>query len=402
MKKVNIMGNLIISRIMTLLIISFFVLIIINHNSDYLINDLLRNFLLLFIIILTIFLKVFNNRIKNNVKITRKSIIYRILLSIYIIGCITFISLLYSPYNGFRDWFVTTAMQTKSHQYYAKWFYSDKQIEEVMSNNYIIEPEGNTDKNLIDIHKEVTYKNDYEKAILEKDYDNQEYKIIEFEVNGASAYIAAIYDPCMVHVGVTKYLNTRGQYVTDMAKDKDSMLAINGGGFYDPNHNSAGGTPRGVTFSNGSIVTGQNELTDDVIGFTDDNVLMLLHDVTASEAQSYGIRDAVSMGPFLIINGKSAFISGNGGWGRAARTAIGQREDGIVLFLVVDSNELRTGGADMSDLTQIMENYGAVNAANLDGGTSSVIVENYEIINDPIDSDLKHQTRPIATMFYLK
>ena len=112
-----------------------------------------------------------------------------------------------------------------------------------------------------------------------------------------------------------------------------------------------------------------------------------------------GIRDAVTMGPFLIVNGKSSFIRGNGGWGLAARTAIGQRADGIVLFLVVDSNEFRSKGASMFDLTEIMENYGAVNAANLDGGTSSVMVENGELLNDPIDSAFRHKTRPIPTFF---
>ena len=96
------------------------------------------------------------------------------------------------------------------------------------------------------------------------------------------------------------------------------------------------------------------------------------------------------MAPFLIVNGKPSFIKGNGGWGIAARTAIGQRKDGIVLFLVVDSNYNRTKGATMADLVDIMQKYGAVNAANLDGGTSSVMVVEGEMINDPIDSANRH------------
>ena len=115
-----------------------------------------------------------------------------------------------------------------------------------------------------------------------------------------------------------------------------------------------------------------------------------------------GVRDAVTMGPFLIVNGKPSFIKGNGGWGYAARSAIGQRADGTVLLLVIDSNETRTKGATMVDLTEIMQRYGAINAANLDGGTSSVMVENYQIINDPIDSALRHKTRPIATCWLVK
>ena len=55
----------------------------------------------------------------------------------------------------------------------------------------------------------------------------------------------------------------------------------------------------------------------------------------------------------------------------------------------------------MNDLIEIMQNYGAYNAANLDGGTSSVMVVNGEIINDPIDSTGAHKTRFISTGFIL-
>ena len=94
-----------------------------------------------------------------------------------------------------------------------------------------------------------------------------------------------------------------------------------------------------------------------------------------------------------------ADIKGNGGWGYGARTAIGQRKDGIVLMLVVDSNEFRTKGASIKDLAEIMQKYGAVNAANLDGGTSSALVINNKLINDPINSALQHKTRGIPTIF---
>ena len=53
----------------------------------------------------------------------------------------------------------------------------------------------------------------------------------------------------------------------------------------------------------------------------------------------------------------------------------------------------------MDDLIEILQNYGAYNAANLDGGTSSVLVVNNIIVNDPIDSTGAHKTRPIATGF---
>ena len=58
-------------------------------------------------------------------------------------------------------------------------------------------------------------------------------------------------------------------------------------------------------------------------------------------------------------------------------------------------------GATIKDLIEIMQNYGAYNAANLDGGTSSAMTFNHEIINDPVDASGKHRTRHIATAFIL-
>ena len=97
-----------------------------------------------------------------------------------------------------------------------------------------------------------------------------------------------------------------------------------------------------------------------------------------------GIRDAVEFGPFLMINGKRSFVRGNGGWGIAPRTAIAQRQDGIVLFLVINGRLASSIGADMIDLCDVLENYGAYNAANLDGGSSSELVINQQIVNTPV------------------
>ena len=56
----------------------------------------------------------------------------------------------------------------------------------------------------------------------------------------------------------------------------------------------------------------------------------------------------------------------------------------------------------MKDLTDIMIKYGAINASNLDGGNSSVLVINNKIVNPPINWDNLEQTRPIATGFIVK
>ena len=319
---------------------------------------------------------------------------------LYALARSLFLFISYGTINNFGDWLITTAMATMNHQYYCKWFYSDDVINDVLNSNYVKESDESSNPNLITFDKNGNYKNEYEKEILEHDKDDL-YKIIKFKVNGCDAYLAAIYDPSKISVGISKWLGRSGQYIYDMAKEQDAVLAINGGGFFDPNYNSNGANPLGITTSNGKIISdaAYNSNSGGVIGFDENNKLLLLRNINANEALNMGIRDAVTMGPFLIVNGKTADIKGNGGWGYAARTAIGQRSDGIVLFLVVDSNEFRTKGASMKDLAEIMENYGAINVANLDGGTSSAIVENGELLNDPIDSALRHKTRGIPTIF---
>ena len=185
-----------------------------------------------------------------------------------------------------------------------------------------------------------------------------------------------------------------------MAQDHDAILAVNGGGFDDPNFSSTGGSPLGVSVCNWEF-TSQAKYTGagGIIGFTRANKLILTSKVSVAEAKAKDIRDGVTFGPFLIVNGKASSVVGNGGWGTAPRTAIAQRTDGIVLFLIVDGRTTSKPGADMDDLIEVLQKYGAYNAANLDGGTSSVLVVNNTIVNDPIDSSGAHKTRPIATGF---
>lgn len=330
--------------------------------------------------------------------------IWLVLIILAIIGVSSGGFLLYGPYSGFRDWLITTAMTTMTHQYLATWFYDDATINEVLSKNKVSEVDEITNTNTIVINttsESKEYANEYEKAILEKDPNNEDYKIIEIKGKGYSGYLAAIYDPARIKTVYTKKLGTSGQYLTQMAKDNDALIAINGGGFEDPNYNSNGANPLGITFSGGKLITSKTwNGSGGLIGFTRDNKLVL-GKMTVKQAQEMKIRDGVTFGPFLIVNGKASKVLGNGGWGTAPRTAIGQRKDGIVLFLVIDGRTLKEPGADMNDLIEIMQNYGAYNATNLDGGTSSAMVVDGKIINDPVDSSGAHRTRFISTGFIL-
>ena len=348
-----------------------------------------------------------NSEKKSVGKKSKGKIILKTILGIIITGILIGLFLLYGPITKFREWYITSAMTTMTHQYLATWFYSDETINDVLSKNTVIEVDGITDTNQINTDNEskeeadLSNLNEYERAVLEKDKNHPEYKLINIEGKGYSGYLAVIYDASKIHTLVSSNLGKTGQYVTTMAENNKAVLAINGGGFEDENHNSAGGVPLGITISKGKILTKSSYSgPGGLIGFDEDDKLVL-GKVSVAQAQKMNIRDAVTCGPFLILNGQSSEVLGNGGWGTAPRTAIGQRKDGIVLMLVVDGRKVGRAGAQMNDLIEIMERYGAYNAAALDGGTSSVMVENYKIINDPINSDGVHKTRPVATAWGL-
>lgn len=326
---------------------------------------------------------------KQKKKWSKKKKVGVILGSLFTVGIATFLFLLYGPWPGFRNFWITSAMTTMSHKYLATWFYSDETIQKVLENNQIIEVGEVTDPDLIKFRKYngsmLIFKNKYEKEILTKDKGNDLYKVINISGKTYQGFLVAIYDPSKISIATTKYLGTKGESITDVAKREEAVIAMNAGGFYDPDWNSNGAMPHGTVIQNGQIVSDFQDanMGGGFIGFTKDNKLVL-GKMTKEEAIEAGYRDAIEFGPFLIVNGKSSFIKGNGGWGIAPRSAIGQRKDGIVLFLVINGRLPNSIGADMVDLTEIMENYGAYNAANLDGGSSTELVVNHKIINTPV------------------
>lgn len=339
----------------------------------------------------------------------RKCTFAKILLVVLIlalIGIMSLLFLLYGPWSGFRDWLITTAMSSMRHQYLATWFYDDKTIQECLNKNKVVEVSGVTDENTIEIvdydkKEEVVYANEYERQILEKDENNNDYKIIKIDGgNDYEGYMAVIYDPSRIEVATSSYIGRNGEYLTDISKKNNALVAINGGGFIDENNKGSGATPIGITMSKGKLLSNSGG-TFGLIGFNNENKL-LLGKITSTQAKQRGIRDCVSFGPYLILNGEKSQIYGNGGWGKAPRTAIGQRADGIVLFLVLDGNRTLGKGATIKDMIEIFERYGAINASNLDGGTSTSMTVKGKTVNNPTNLSGGSGTRPIPSAFILK
>ncbi|MBQ8534088.1 MAG: phosphodiester glycosidase family protein [Bacilli bacterium] len=339
---------------------------------------------------------------KKKLSFWKKFFIVSIIL--FILGISGFVFLFYGPIYSFKEFWITSAMTTMSHQYLATWFYSDDYIQKVLSNNEIFEVDEISNPDDIKFRKYTTtiYRNKYEKEILTKDEGNDLYKLINVSGKGYQGFLVAIYDPSRIHIATTKYLGVRGESILTVSEREGAIIAMNAGGFYDPDWNSNGALPHGTVISNGKVVSDYVDANvgGGFIGFDNSNKLILGY-MSKNEALNRGIRDAVEFGPYLIVNGKRSFIRGNGGWGIAPRTAIGQRQDGIVLFLVINGRLASSIGADMVDLTDIMENYGAYNAANLDGGSSSELVINQQIINTPVAGG-RNGLRDMSTFWVVK
>jgi exopolysaccharide biosynthesis protein len=177
-----------------------------------------------------------------------------------------------------------------------------------------------------------------------------------------------------------------GLQLTDLVAKYNGVAGTNAGGFNDENGLRNGGIPQGLVITGGTMVWGGRNTTYNVIGLDRENILHVGR-MTAQQALDLGIRDAVSfvthdgLASALIINGEVQtrnLVSGVN-----PRTAIGQRgEDGAILLLVLDGRSINTLGATMENVCDIMLRYGAVNAGNLDGGSSSVMVYNGQIINN--------------------
>ena len=137
----------------------------------------------------------------------------------------------------------------------------------------------------------------------------------------------------------------------------------------------------------------------DIIGLTEDGKLKLMNAATGDEAIEAGIKYGLEFGPFLIVNGKSMEIVGMP-YGVANKCIIAQRKDGVIMFLITEG-ETYIDGASLKDVVETLEKYGAYNAANLDGGQSTSLVINNQLVNTPNYLAKKQGGRYVVTGFGL-
>lgn len=331
-------------------------------------------------------------------KIMKKTILF-IILDICAIICFF---IMYGPWSYVRNLYVTTAMQTMTHKYLARVFYSEKTIQDIMNSNYFvtINEDANLDDIVIDTKEKTTYKDEYERELLTREPGNDLYKVLDVKVGNAKGYLVAIYDPTKVRLlRVNKFNVGRfGERVVDFCERYGGEVCINGGGFANGLDNGSD-IPQGYVIDEGEVVwplkSDYSSTRGNIIGLTGDGKLKLMNNTTGPAAIDAGVKYGIEFGPFLIVNGKSMEIVGMP-YGVANKCAIAQRKDGVMMFLVTEG-ETYIDGASLKDVIETLEKYGAYNAANLDGGQSTSLVIGNELVNTPNYMAKKQGGRYVVT-----
>ena len=219
---------------------------------------------------------------------------------------------------------------------------------------------------------------DYPATVI---FEENGVKVSEIKNKNFTARLAEISDPKRVSLGVTNRYGKFGEKLLAMCQRTDSLLGINAGGFYDPKGSGNGGIPSYLLIRDYEVVYTDGQARHNVIGLNDEGVL-ILGNFTNQEIKDHKIKEGTCFKPFLIVNGQKSTFYGEAG-GRDPRSAIGQRPDGTILLLTADGRQSGMEGANQREMGNIMEAYGAYNAAALDGGSSTTMVLNGQIINKP-------------------
>lgn len=300
-----------------------------------------------------------------------KNLFLFIIIQVLVAGLFSIPMIYYGPLTNIKETVVKTAMETLSHQYLATWFLSSSEVNRIME-KYKVHDEGQvSDEKAIAV---------FDSSIKK---DESQVKLVDISTNKIKGYILLVSNPAMVSIASTDKMGSMGTKLLDIVKQTKAVGGINAGGFADDNGVGNGGTPMGLVISNGKVIYGKEGEEYQLIGFNSDSALVLGR-YTLAQAREKNIRDAVSFGPYLIVNGEPMIKQDLGTTGSLnPRTAIGQRKDGTVIMLVIDGRQVNSIGASLKDVQDIMQSYGAYNAANLDGGASTTMVYEDRIINKP-------------------
>lgn len=319
----------------------------------------------------------------------------------------------------YRTLYIETAMSTNSHQWLATCFFPKSVVDEVVKNKeeamrkqeeleskWVKEETEETEtispeeqffmtyweidtpsvRNYLSAHPYIT-RNEYSEILIE-DFDEElglvtkngdpilvldvpnNMMIIGLHGENYEGKLAVVKDPSQVELQKAESFGRFGEEVSTFGERYDAAIAINASGFTDVGGHGSGSDVKGSMIINGVEYGTKSPASWKFYGMKFDNKFYVSNysDVVPSQ-----YRWGVEFFPALIVNGECV-VDGTLGMGIQPRSAIGQAEDGTFLMLIVDGRQVGYSlGCTVQDCSDILMSYGACQAGNLDGGSSSVM-----------------------------
>jgi len=300
------------------------------------------------------------------------------------------------PSEALRDEFVMTMLETRRFDFMSNLFLTSEEISAIrnVEDDDVV---ADFDSSLISIASADAI-GAAQGAVEEFAQDDDGDGIIFEEIKGPgyAGFMLTVLDPTRVIVGMPDTYGGVGLTLEEMVNKYDAIGGINAGGFKDEGGSGLGGQPEGLTVIDG-VCYGDTNGESVFVGL-DDKGIMHVGYYTAWSAEVNNIKNGVSFGPVLIMNGEPVNPSSLPS-GVNPRTAIGQRSDGAILMLVIDGRQAHSMGATYQDCMEIMLSRGAVNAINMDGGSSTSMYYNGQYVNR---NSSTAGARPLPSAFLFK
>lgn len=307
---------------------------------------------------------------------------FLVLFTMIIMAFSALIMVLNMVFNGpsptARNLLTMTLIEASATKWVPALFIGEETVAEIRAGVHVELEDDVTDVNAVIINRGGLTANadewaDYPDGIRIESVDGDTY----------NAKVMIVRDPSQVYLGISTHegfsTSIPGKRLNIAIEDEGAIAAVNGGAFNDDGTSGShvGTLPAGLVYSEGECVwtSGKPSETSGFAGFTKNNILVVHKDnISQAQAEELNIRDGCCFGPVLIMNGEINMEAYNKISGLNPRTAIGQRADGAVIFVCIDGRQPSSMGGEYKDVIDIMVEYGAINACNMDGGSSTVMM----------------------------
>lgn len=232
--------------------------------------------------------------------------------------------------------------------------------------------------------------------------DNIKITLTDYRENDTDIHVADVTVSSAAYLKTAFAQSAYGKNVTEktseIAENVNAILAINGD-YY-------GAQERGYVIRNGVLYRSTAKSgNEDLVIYTDGSFEIISEDdITAEELLEKGVQNVLAFGPTLVENGSVSVTEGEEvGKAMASnpRTAIGIIDENHYVFVVADGRTSENEGLSLYELAEFMESLGVQTAYNLDGGGSSTMYFNGEVVNQPTTNGHSIEERRVSDIVYI-